>query len=105
MFLTKGKEAGTAAIIFESMNEVIQRLNIPWSNCVAFSVDNASVNVGRRNSIMNRVYSLNPSFSFVGCPCYIIHNTANAATKAFMEVTGCDLEDMTTDLFFWFRNS
>ena len=102
MCLTKGKEAGTAAIIIESINEVIQQLNIPGSNYAAFSVDNASVNVGRRNSIITRVHSLNPSVSFVGCPCHIIHNTARAATKAFMEVTGCDLEDMTTDLFFWF---
>ena len=105
MCLTKGKEAGMAAIIFESINEVIQRLTIPWSNCVAFSVDKASANVGRHNSIMTRVHSLNPSVSFVGCPCHIIHNTARAATTAFMEVTGCDLEAMMTDLFFWFRNS
>ena len=100
MCLTKDKQAGTAAIIFESINKVIQRLTIPWSYCVAFIVDNAGANVGRHNSIMTRVYSLNPSVSFVGCPCHIIRNTARAATKAFMEVTGCDLEDMTTDLFF-----
>ena len=103
MCLTKGKEAGTASIIYESIKEVIQRLTIPWSYCVVFSVDNASANVGRCNSIMTRVHSLNPSISFVGCPCHIIRNTARAATKAFMEVTGCDLEDMTTDLFSGFE--
>ena len=35
--------AGTAAAYFEKVEEVI---SIPWCNCVGFSVDSASVNVG-----------------------------------------------------------
>ena len=84
MCLSEGKKNETTAIIFESINDVIQRFNIPWSNCVAFCIDNDNVNVGRRNSIMTKIHSLNHSVSFVRCPCHNIQNTARAATKAFV---------------------
>ena len=38
-----GANAGTAAVIFETMNEIFQHHEIPWSNCIAASVDNTSV--------------------------------------------------------------
>jgi hypothetical protein len=46
MCSTSGKEAATAASIFAVVNEKMGVCNVPWSNCVAFSVDNASVNIG-----------------------------------------------------------
>ena len=37
---------------------------------MTFPVDNASVNMGRRNSIKSRVLEINPDVYFVGCPCH-----------------------------------
>jgi hypothetical protein len=41
------------------VNVVLSTKKIPWDNCIAFSVDNCSVNLGRHNSIMTRVHEIN----------------------------------------------
>ena len=60
--------------------------HIPWTNCVGTAVDNTSVNLGRRNSIMTRVLQQNPNVYFMGCPCHIVHNTAMKAAESFTQV-------------------
>ena len=87
------------------MNEVLESHNIPWNNCVGVGVDNASVNIGRRNSIIPKVHHVNPTVYFIGCPCHIAHNTANTAAKAFREHTRFDVEELAVDLFYWFDKS
>jgi len=86
MCTTKGTSSGRAETIFNKMDDVFSRLDIPWSNCVALSVDNASVNLGIRNSLKSRISQKNDSIYFLGCPCHIIHNTASKASDAFAEV-------------------
>jgi len=44
---TSGRECGTASAIFQKIDSVLNRFNIPWENCVGFGVDNTSVNIGR----------------------------------------------------------
>ena len=39
---------------FEKIEEVFTSHTIPWSNCVALSVDSASANIGRHNLIKSR---------------------------------------------------
>ena len=68
MCTTRGVDAATAEAIFSKMNEVLESHNIPWNNCVGVGVDNASVNIGRRNSIMTRVHHVNPTVYSMGCP-------------------------------------
>ena len=46
--------ASTAQAIYDKMNEVLNKHDIPWGNCVGMSVDNTSVNLGRHNSIKQR---------------------------------------------------
>ena len=46
---TAGIEYATAESIFQKMNEVLQTNEVPWINCVGVSVDNTSVNLGKRN--------------------------------------------------------
>ena len=62
MCLTKGTESATAASIFK---DVLQENGISQSNCVGVSVDNTSVNLGKRNSIMTRVLQNNPAVYFI----------------------------------------
>lgn len=81
------QQSATAESIFTKMNHVMQSNHIPWANCVGAAVDNTSVNLGRRNSIMTRVLQQNPATYFMGCPCHIVHNTALKASESFTQVS------------------
>ena len=81
-----GENSGTAECIFSKMNEVLEGCGVSWDNCVGVGVDNTSVNLGKRNSIMTRVLQKNSSIYFMGCPCHIIHNMAGKGADAFMQV-------------------
>ena len=69
------------------MNDVLQSNDIPWNNCIGASVDNTSVNLGKRNSILTRVHQQNPTVFFMGCPCHIVHNTTHKAAEKFTAVS------------------
>ena len=53
--LTSRQDGGTAAAIFEEIDEKKAENEIPWINCVGFGVDNASVNIRKHNSIKTRL--------------------------------------------------
>ena len=76
MGVTQGVDAAKASTIFEAIDEVMTDNSIPWKNCIAFSVDNTSANLGQFNSIKTQVLERNPDCYFLGCPCHILHNTA-----------------------------
>ena len=103
MCCTSGKDAATAQAIFDKMCTVLSLHGIPWENCVGVGVDNTSVNFGRHNSIMTKIHAINPNVYFMGCPCHIAHNTANAASESFRHKTGFDVEELVVDIFYWFN--
>jgi hypothetical protein len=105
MCLTSGPDAGKAACIFEKIDEVMVSNNINWINCLAFSLDNTSVNLGKHNSIKTRVTQKNPETFFMGCPCHIVHNTAEKGAQVFSDVSGFQLEELLVDIYFWFDKS
>ena len=45
---------------------VLQKLEIPWSNCVQFSFDDTGTNMGIRNSIKSRVLERKNNCYFFG---------------------------------------
>ena len=89
-FITSQAESATAAVIFARMNEVFLSNEISWMNCIGAGVDNTSVNLGRKNSILTRVLEKNPSIYFMGCPCHIVHNTCMTASGMFTMVSVCE---------------
>ena len=89
IIMVSGTNSATAASIFEKMNEILMRNEIPWANCVGVSVDNTSVNLGKSNSIFTRAKEQNPDIYFMGCPCHIIHNTCMKAAEKFSQVCFC----------------
>ena len=69
-------------------------------------MDNTSVNFGRRSGILSRLQREScPHLYGIGCPCHIIHNTAEQGYKAFTQSSGFDLEELAVDLCYWFDKS
>lgn len=102
MCLTMGS---TAEAIYTKINEALMKFGVDWNKCVAFGIDNTSVNIGKRNSIKTRVQQQNPAIYFMGCPCHMVHNTATKGAEAFQGETGFDVEDILVDLYYWFDKS
>ena len=63
----------TAHNSFERIDEKMKLYDINWSKCVAFSSDNASVMMGKTNSIYTRLADSNPDVYPVGCACHLAH--------------------------------
>ncbi|KAL5019174.1 hypothetical protein ScPMuIL_004896 [Solemya velum] len=84
MCISRGASSATAAAIFDKIDEKITGFEIPWSNCVAFGVDNTSVNLGNRNSIKTRALQKNGSCYFMGCPCHL-DTSGNLLSIAYMD--------------------
>ena len=102
MCTTSGPHCGTADSIFNKTDSVMTVHNIPWDNCIGFGIDNTSVNVGLRHSIMTHVKQKNISCSFMRCPSHLIHNVACHASEAFQRACGFDVEAFCVDVFYWF---
>ena len=102
MCTTTGRDCGTATAIFRKMDEVLCKLQIPWSNCVGFGVDNTSVNMGIHHSIMTHIKQQTDACYFMGCPCYLVHNIAGYASESFHKSSGFDVEDLCLDVYYWF---
>ena len=59
MFCTSGPTGEQASSILNKIDEVLQNHDVPWRNCVGFSVDNTSKNLGKRLLIKTRVVQKN----------------------------------------------
>ena len=66
--------------------------------CVAFSVDKASVNMGKINPIKSRVLVKNLDVYFVGCSCHMAHNAARKGGDNFSRASRFDVEDLVVNL-------
>ena len=59
MFCTSGPTGEQASSILNKIDEVLQNHDVPWGNCVGFSVDSTSKNLGKRLLIKTRVLQKN----------------------------------------------
>ena len=84
--------SGTAATYYEKLERVFTEKSIPWQNCVGFSVDSASVSIGKHNSIKTRIKSQYWSLYTLVCPCHFIHNAAHHRAKSLEVSCGLDVE-------------
>uniref|UniRef100_H3BH34 HAT C-terminal dimerisation domain-containing protein n=1 Tax=Latimeria chalumnae TaxID=7897 RepID=H3BH34_LATCH len=103
--ITVGRHSATAEVIFEGTDHCLQQYNVPWYNCVNFSLDNTSVNTGKHNSLMSRAKEKTKDIYICGCLCHIIHITASKASAEFAQETGFDLDDYCIDVSYWFTKS
>lgn len=91
--------------IFAQVSRAFEEESVPWDNVVGLSLDNASVNMGRHNGLYRKFEAKNKCVYTLGCPCHIIHNTANFASRSFSRVTGFDIGDFLVDIYYYFDNS
>jgi len=107
MCTTTGREYGSSLAMFSKIDSVLERFNIPCNHCVGFgvNVDNTSVNLGLRHSIMTHVKKKNAACYFMGCLCHVVHNIACHASKALQMTSGFDVEDLCIYVFYWFDKS
>jgi len=94
MCTTTGREYGSSLAIFSKIDSVLERFNIPCNHCVGFGVDNTSVNLGLRHSIMTHVKKKNAACYFMGCLCHVVHSIACHASEALQMTSGFDVEDL-----------
>lgn len=88
----------TASNTFEELNAKMKVYDI---NCLAFSSDNASVMMGKNNSVFKRIAEQQPSVYPVGCACHLAHLCAKKAAKELSVY----VEQMVIDLFYHFDKS
>ncbi|KAK1892339.1 Zinc finger BED domain containing protein 5 [Dissostichus eleginoides] len=77
---TSGPSCGTAEVIYQKMDEALQKNAIPWRNC----------NMAASTSMGAPVTS---------------STTLPKAGLGFLEVCGFDPEDLTVDVGYWFKGS
>uniref|UniRef100_H2ZWJ5 HAT C-terminal dimerisation domain-containing protein n=1 Tax=Latimeria chalumnae TaxID=7897 RepID=H2ZWJ5_LATCH len=58
--------------LIRCVDQVLQRMKVPWQNCVSFSCNSTSINVGRHRSLRVHVENRAPKLYTLGCPCHLI---------------------------------
>ncbi|CAN8029251.1 unnamed protein product [Ixodes persulcatus] len=71
---------GTAENVFSSLRECLEAKGIPLKNIIGLACDNASVMVGRHNSVMTRLMEVNENLIVIWCICHSANFAASAAT-------------------------
>ena len=96
----------TATAYFEKLEKVfVKQQEYTLVELYCFFSRCVSVNIGRHNSIKNRLEKRNPSVYTLGCPCHFIHNTAHAAAKKLGVATGFDVEEIVVDIYYFDRST
>ena len=69
--LLEGRDASTADVMFEGVNNFLSENDIQWDHCMAIGLDNTNVNIGDHNSIKSCAKEKNEDIVIAGCPCHI----------------------------------
>ena len=82
------------------MDEEFQSRDIPWSNCIAFGSDNASVMTGNKKGVIAFIERKQPSIYLSGCPLHLVHIAAKKAAGCLPPV-----DDVLVDIYDYFNKS
>lgn len=101
-FALESVEQATAEVLFQAIHKHFQLpLTLSYSNLVGLGTDGANVMLGRRNSVFSRLQAEQPSLVAIHCNCHIAALIANACCKVLPD----NLEELTTDIFYYFKKS
>ena len=105
MNLLEGVTASTTERMFNSVDDLFSKHNIPWDYCMAVGLDNTTANIREHNSIKSCAREKNDNTIIAGCPCHILHNASSKAGDAFNKTTEFDISGQCVDLYCWFEKS
>ena len=89
----------TAEVVFQAIDKHFQLpLTLLYSN---LGTDGANVMLGRQNSFFSKLQAEQPSLIAIHCNCHIAALIANASCKVLPD----NLEELTTDVFYYFQKS
>ena len=72
-----------------------------YDNLVGLGTDGVNVMLGARNLVMSRLRCKHPALVALHCHCHIAVLIANEACKVLPD----ELEDLTTDVWYYFQKS
>ena len=92
---------GTAANLFQALNESLAKNGLGFSNAVAFMSDTTNVMKGKRSGVQKLIRDENPFLLDVGCICHL----ADLTVKAGLETLPVDIDQLFIDIFYFFQHS
>ena len=71
---------------------------IPWKNVIGYGSDNASVMVGKNNSVLSRIREVQPNVYDLGCICHL----ANTCVQYGLKKLSLPVEELLIDVYYHF---
>ena len=99
--MVEWKQESTGENIFRLLDQELKKRNIPWSNCMSFSSDNASVMSGLGKGVIAYIMRVQPSIYFMGCACHLLNIAAQKAAKELP----CSVSDVLIDIYYFLDKS
>ena len=101
-FSLESVERETAELLFNAIDKHFQEsTTLLYDNLVGLGTDVANVMLGARNSVMSRLLCKQPALVALHSHCHIAALIANEACKVLPD----ELEDLTTDVWYYFQKS
>ena len=72
---------GTAAAIFDKLDECLRSNGISYANLLAFNSDTCNTMKGRRNGVVKHLKEKQPNLVDFGCICHLENLAVKAAVK------------------------
>ena len=85
---------GTAAKIFEKIDQCLQSHGLSYSNMLCFNSDTCNTMKGQRNGVVKHLRSKQPNLIDFGCICHL----ENLAIKAALKVLPVNIDNLMVDI-------
>ena len=92
---------GNGENIFNSLQQVLLDRQIPWANLIGYCSDNASVMIGKHNSVLTSIKQQQPIVFNLGCICHL----ANICCQNGVKKLPLPVDELLVDIYFHFHHS
>jgi hypothetical protein len=93
--------SSTGKNIFDLISVELQKNKLSWKKCIAFSVDNANVMMGKGKGAAAFVLKENADIFIMGCNCHLAHLAASKASKKL----NVDVSQLLIDIYYYLDKS